>query len=138
MENNMINDDVIDEEYNEILHSLKMGCYMDYENDLIIFKDFKYNNVLKFDSDFTSPIKKWRFLNEIVNRINTINTTFSKIAFTIKQYIDFSGPEKSLAEKYYNIYENFNIFPCSAQNLDDYMRFKEWLKWRFRQIQTGE
>lgn len=122
------------EEQDEVMHSLNMGCYVDYENNLIVFKDFKYDNVLQFDSDFPSDSLKWKFLNEIVNRIQTKETTFSKIRYIIQQYIDLDGPEKSLAEKYYNMYNTFSIFPTSTQNLDDYMRFKEWLKWRFQQM----
>lgn len=122
------------EEQDEVLHSLNMGCYVDYENSLIVFKDFKYDNVLRFDSDFPSDSLKWKFLNEIVNRIQTKETIFSKIRYIIQQYIDLDGPEKSLAEKYYNMYNTFSIFPTSTQNLDDYMRFKEWLKWRFQQM----
>lgn len=132
MENNNL------EEHDEVLHSLNMGCYVDYESNLIAFNDFKYDNVLRLDSDFQSNELKWKFLNEIVNRIQGASNPFSKINYTIKQYIDFGGPEKSLAEKYNDMYDTFNIYPTSTQNLDDYMRFREWLKWRFQKIQMGE
>lgn len=132
MENNNL------EENDEVLHSLNMGCYVDYENNLIVFKDFKYDNVLRLDGDFQSDELKWKFLNEIVNRIQGASNPFSKINYIIKQYIDFGGPEKSLAEKYNDMYSIFNIYPTSTQNLDDYMRFREWLEWRFQQIQMGE
>lgn len=122
------------EDYDEVIHSLNMGCYVDYENDMIIFNDFKYDNVLRFNGDFGSEPMKRKFLNEIVNRIENNNNKFSKIRYVIQQYIDFNGPEKSLAQKYLDMYSEFKIFPTSTQNLDDYMRLKEWLKWKFRII----
>ena len=126
------------EENDEVLHSLNMGCYVDYENNLIVFNDFKYDNVLRLDSGFQSDELKKMFLNEIVNRIQCSKNPFYKINYVIKQYIDFGGPEKSLAEKYNDMYNTFSIYPTSAQNLDDYMRFREWLEWHFRKIQMGD
>lgn len=136
MQYNMKNNNL--EENDEVLHSLNMGCYVDYENNQIVFKDFKYDNVLRLDSNFQSDELNWKFLNEIVNRIQGAINPFFKINYIIKQYIDFGGPEKSLAEKYNDMYNTFNIYPTATQNLDDYMRFREWLEWRFQQIQMGE
>lgn len=118
------------DEYDEVIHSLDMGCYVDYKNNMIVLNDFKYDIALMFSGDFASENIKRNFLAEIGNRLENNNSQFSKIRYIIQQYIDFNGPEKSLAQKYMDMYQEFKIFPTSSQNLEDYMRFKEWLKWK--------